>query len=399
MHAQTTDTMRHPRHRGTLGFVAALCGCLTGGLLPVASAVAAEATTPYAVVEIGAKGVKGYLFDMDRAARDPACSVDNDAYLKCIAPVTLPQNNCNPLTDVPEFKDTAKAVQGFMDDFTKQGIPANHIYIVGSSSLGDGLRHDLLEQQIAKLVTPTPANPLGFVNVVQESEFGFKGVLGMLPERWRRIRTLEAVTIDIGSGNTKGAFQTSAGPLVDFSVNFGTRSATQAIKAAQQKPDSLRKAADGWRLSVLEPQLHSEIDNKQAIASRNRVYLIGGAVWALATHTHPEDSTSKFPRIDAKSIDVLMDRALSSNAEEDLCNDARKRKYPEVGKVCETFNPEQLVGGLTILKALSEQLGFASNHKVVFFFRDSLYAWPLGYIADKLQVRAPEVHPVQKHPS
>ncbi len=398
MNAQMTDTTRDPRRWRTLGFVAALCGCLTGSLLPAGSAAAAEATTPYAVAEIGAKGVKGYLFDMDRAARDPACSVDNDAYLKCIAPKTLPQNNCTPITDAPEFKVTAKAVQGFLDDFAKQGIPANHIYVVGSSSLGEGLRHDLLEKAIGGL-QPTPVNPMGFVNVEQESTFGFKGVLGMLPEHWRQIRTLEAVTIDIGSGNTKGAYQTTAGPLVYFSVNFGTRVATDAILASKEKPDSLRKAADNWRSSVLEPQLHSEIQNRQGIVSRNRVYLIGGAVWALATHTHPEDSTSKFPRIDAKSIDVLMDRALSSNAEEDLCNDARKRKYPEVGKVCETFNPEQLVGGLTILKALSEQLGFTSNHKNVFFFRDSLYAWPLGYIADKLSVRAPEVHPVQKHPS
>ena len=399
MNAQMTDTTRDPRRCGTLGFVAALCGCLTGSLLPLGSAAAAEATTPYAVVEIGAKGVKGYLFDMDHAARDPACSVDNDAYLKCIAPKTLPQNNCNPINDAPLFKVTTTAVQGFMDDFTKQGIPADHIYIVGSSSLGEGLRHDLLEKQIHDGVMPTPTNAMGFVNVEQESTFGFKGVLGMLPEKWRKIRTLEATTIDIGSGNTKGAYQTNAGPMVYFSVDFGTKVATDAILASQAKPDSLRTAAEQWRINTLQPRLRTEIETRQGIANRNRVYLIGGAVWALETMTHPDDTVTKFPRIDPKSIDLLMERALAMNAEEDLCGDARKRKYPEVGKVCDTFSVKQLVGGMEILKGLSEELGFASNHKNVFFFRDSLYAWPLGYIGDKLSVRAPEVHPVQKHPS
>ncbi len=385
MNTPSTNAAHYPRRRNTLALVLTLCCCLGSGLLRLTPATAAEATQPYAVVEVGAKGVKGYLFDLDHAAKDPACSKDNDAYMKCIDAKTLPQINCNHIDDAPLFKVTVNAVKQFTDGFAAKGIPAKHVYIVGSSSLAEGLQHNLLATQLGQL---SPANPVGFVNVEQEATFGFKGVLGLLPGKWRAIRAPEATTIDIGSGNTKGAYQNTGGSMVYFGLDAGTKVAAEAITAAQ-KSDTFRAAADNWRTTVFVPKLRTEIETKQGIAGRNRVYLIGGAVWALATLTHPDDTTSKFPRIDPKSIDALLDRASAPGAEGDLYSDAQKRKYPEVAKVAETFSVKQLVGGLEILKALSEELGFASNNKNVFFFRDSLFAWPLGYISDKLSVPRP----------
>ncbi len=357
-----------------LGLVASL------GLLASGAARAA----PYGVIELGAKGDKSYIFDVDRAAHDPSCAEEGEAYLKCINPQTLTQVNCNTITD-PDFKCTIGAINDFIAAFTtKYQIPADHIYLVGSSSVGGKeLQRDILIGQINDKVHP--AHPIEFVSVEQEATYNLKGVLGMLPDKIRPLRSQQAVIIDIGSGNTKGAYQSMAGgtsSVVFFGVDTGTKVAADAINKLRTTED-FAPTADKWRTTVLLPKLRTEIENKNGISNRNRVYLTGGISWALENLSDP-DNVARFPRIEPRTIDTMLAKAQAADAGSVFCSPQQRSKYSEINNICDTFSADQLVAGFEILKGLSDELKFGPGKKSVFFFRDALYAWPLGYIRDKL---------------
>jgi hypothetical protein len=368
------------------GVIAALSVPLCTAIVATTAAAAAP-TVKYGVIEIGAKGVKGYTFDLDRAAKDPSCSGEGEAYLKCIDPTSTDQVNVNPISD-PDFKATLAGIEQLWNDFKpKYDIPPDHVYLVTSSSLAaEEAKRDLLIAQILKDKNLKLSHGVDTVSVDQEATYALYGVLGMLPDNVRKMRTGQAAIIDIGSGNVKGAYQNTEAAnksVVVFGVPFGTKVATDAINK-ERGSEEFRKAADTWRAKTFVPKLRTELENKQGVTNRNRVYLTGGIVWSLATLTNPDDTVRKFPPIDPKSIDAMIDRAAAPDAAATLCSDAQKTKYKEVRKVCDTFSPAQMVAGFEILKGLSEELQFVAAKKHVFFFRDALYAWPLGYLRDKL---------------
>jgi hypothetical protein len=53
----------------------------------------------------------------------------------------------------------------------------------------------------------------------------------------------------------------------------------------------------------------------------------------------------------------------------------------EVGRVQDTFAPNQLMAGAKVLEALSAE--FELGEKEVFFFRKGRHAWPMGYLMKK----------------
>lgn len=64
--------------------------------------------------------------------------------------------------------------------------------------------------------------------------------------------------------------------------------------------------------------------------------------------------------------------------------DLKNKRVKEINDICSgIFSTEQLTGGLEILKALALELKF--KEKRVFFIQNTLHAWPVGYVINKIQ--------------
>jgi hypothetical protein len=70
-------------------------------------------------------------------------------------------------------------------------------------------------------------------------------------------------------------------------------------------------------------------------------------------------------------------------------NDVAKANE-ELTKIVKVFSEDQLMAGAFILKTFVDEMHF-DEKDAIFFRRDALYAWPRGYILEKISAnRAPK---------
>jgi len=357
-------------------------------LVLAAGAFAAVAKADaYGVVEIGSRGVRGFAFDLDNANKRE-CQADEERYTACLNLRSTPAKNVSP-SRAEEIKRTIAAVATTATELQQFGVPVRNLYIVGSSGAAKAEGRDLLALEIEN--TLKPANGIAFVTAEAEAAYGFEGVLNLIPQTYREQRRRQTVLIDIGGGNTKGAFLDLAAGTASvstFSLPWGTNTATESIQSGLGEK-SFAAAAMAWRNEQLVPQLQSVFQSRPGIANRERFYLIGGLPWALATLTQPE-STLKFPPIVKAEVERLAKEAADDGASARLCTGNRHRKPgSDVERVCDIFAMKNLVAGAQLLSGLFQELNMAATGKRVFFIRDSQFAWPLGYLRDRLNAQRP----------
>ncbi|MFP5513986.1 MAG: hypothetical protein ACLGJC_12970 [Alphaproteobacteria bacterium] len=234
-----------------------------------------------------------------------------------------------------------------------------------------------------------PINGVSFVTAEEEATYGFEGVLNLIPRAFREQRRRQAVLVDVGGGNTKGAYLdlASGTPKVStFSVPWGTNSATEDIQKSRGDKD-FATTATMWRQEQFVSRLRTVLQNRQGVTNRKRYYLIGGTPWALSTLTRPE-SKLRFPRIRKADVERLYNDASAADGSARLCTGNRHRKPgSDVERVCDIFSMNNLIAGTQILAGLFQEMDMGANGKHVFFMRDSQFAWPLGYLGDRLDAR------------
>ena len=360
----------------------ALIAWLGAGSLALAKG--APRSSPYAVIEVGSKGVKACVFDID-AARDDKCQADEEAYLKCLDLKQLKPRDVSPIKQ-EGFDDTVDAVAAHASELQNHyHVPSNRLYIVGSSGVAKIEHKDRLRTAIEEKVRPE--NSVDFISVENEAKYSFNGVLSLIPSRFRETRRRQVLLIDIGSGNTKGSYMEmseSTARLVGFGFPWGTVSVTDRINAHRGSGDFVAAAVD-WRDNAFIPEIRSAFDRKPGTVSRDRVYLIGGLPWALVTLTQPANK-QKFPRVTVDQIERLLRDATAADAEGRLCSqNPHNKPGSETERVCNVFSINNLIAGGQILKALAQEMKLSNESKRVFFIRDSQFAWPLGYLRSQLE--------------
>lgn len=351
----------------------------------IAPAWAADVDSgPYAVIEVGSKGVRSFLFDLD-ATRYEKCQADAAAYLQCLDLKQHDAINVNPLRG-DAISATADAVATHAAELKQHHrVLDTRIYIVGSSGIANVEHRDRLVVAIEDRVQPAYA--MDFVAADDEAKYGFNGVLGLFPAQYREELRRHALVIDIGSGNTKGAYLDVSGDgerLAGFSVPWGTVSATNQIDANRGSGAFLPAAVD-WRDNAFLPELRSALDGSPGARDRDFILLIGGMPWALVTLTQPDAAQNTIPSVDVDNIEGLLRDASAPDAEARLCS-ANPHNTPgsDVARVCTVFSTNNLVAGAHILTAFAQELAFGSDKKQVYFFRASQFAWPLDYLRSRL---------------
>jgi hypothetical protein len=346
----------------------------------------------WGVIEIGSKGIKPVVLDIFEA--------DNkEGYDFRMPKWELKPNNQNLVAAAKDgqafapqaLEETGEIVKQFHTRMREEyDVPPDRIYVMSSSGLWVPFARnpDLASKnQIAlkERVKAAVGCELTVITARQEAVLGMKSCVP--PKHWE-----ESIYIDIGSGNVKGGCFESENNFAGMDLNFGSSTYTKRVEteAKRSKKPFAEQAAD-LRPTLLEQPLDEQIKRKAVLDARNRVDLAGGAVWALATFTHPNDSK---PRVELEAANIERYAALVRKPKDEVRKEVlaqienpeqRAKMEKEIARVQQTFSAENLQAGAEILQALSKVYRF--RDKKLYFFRNSHIAWPMGYVLEKNKIR------------
>ncbi len=347
---------------------------LVGFLLSLGSASKAAADAQrFGGIEIGSKGIKWLAVEIDdaRAANPVKLLGTGDVN------TTLSRLRGN-LFAQDALEDTASAVQKFFDKLASPqgfGVRRGHIFIVASSGLPIPANMDALKD----LIRQKTGIGLEVLSVENEVRLAIRGLILQNEQN-------VSLLLDIGSGNTKGGFlsqrpgQTSVSVVtLPGTVTFTTEIA-KGVK--QSKKDFAAVAADK-KDSFLMPALKKQISATPTLKDRDPIYLAGGVVWAMVTLAYPEKFEDEHVDVTPHDIRGFIE---SLTQKPGAFPEIQQKNLPpgalkEIGRVRDTFTPDNLLAGGQILAALSETFGFAEHR--VRFARNGRIAWLLGYIVER----------------
>jgi serine/threonine protein kinase len=350
----------------------------------------------WGAIEIGSKGIKAMVIDVfeneDKDGYDFTDLWHDDANPTLVASAADGQNFSPKALDAAE--DHVRHFFKIMQE--RYDLPAERVYVMCSSGLFVPFAKNELaikrnQDALAAHVKTATGRPLEPVTAKDEARLAMKSCVS--PKDWK-----DTVFIDIGSGNTKGGYFESDDVFDAMDIDFGSVTYAKRIKEdAQRSFRPFAQQAAMSRPALLEQPLREQIARMPGLATQKKVQLAGGAVWALATLTHPNDSGDRIT-LDAKDIDrfgLLVQKPRNDEEREKVLrlevlpqvNDPEqyKRTEAEIKRVVKTFHLDNLQAGAEILKALSNEYRFAE--KQLGFFRRSHLAWPLGFMLEKNNIR------------
>jgi len=345
----------------------------------------------YGAIEIGNKGVKPISID--------GCDIDTKIIKK------YKTRNVD-FGEEEALENAGRAISSIFDEMQQDNIPKEHIYIVGSSSIANETHKD----KIIEIVKQNTGKAMDFINSERETELELKYILSLLYPGIQEERLMQVLLIDIGSGNIKGCYYEKVDNVKvqkTFEIkSYGTKGFTKKVDA-KRGSDRFKSVAGELREQELNEKISEKMRTEREFQSRKRVYLAGGIVWAMATLIRPGEwviqdeitpdgehiqDWKSFKVIKAEhiakfhEIDIghpLLDPEKYPNLDHIQSDTERKEWRKQVREVKKTFSQNELIGGAEILKALSDQLNF--QNKTLFFAKEALYAWPIGYLQEKIE--------------
>ena len=335
-------------------------------------------------IEIGSRGVKGTAINFTRKGSGYDVKI---LYTETIN-TSIMKVKDNRFT--PEgLKEATDAVKKMFDRMQQEyQVPVEQIYIVGSSGLRANNKPELVSE-----VQKATGKAMSFLTVELEVQLSIAGTIPRKrDDETRPINEREAaMLLDIGSGNTKGGYQLfgsgQSDEFVTMGIPFGTVSFTnEAGKLRKTEADLGGFALDALLLSpkLLNEGLRKEIEKKPGLLARNRVYLSGGIVWAMATLMRP-DNRRAFVSLTADDIALFHYRARNDvnsllNPDLSFISDELKRNEikKEIESVKSVFSPKNIIAGAEILNAAAAE--FKLEGKEVWFARFSHLSWILSYV-------------------
>jgi tetratricopeptide (TPR) repeat protein len=303
---------------------------------------------PYAGIEIGAKGVKSMVLVMAPQI-DDGYDV-NETFRRSINTTIFAGVKTTGAFESQAIEETAKAVKELYDLIsTKHKVEKKNIYLVGSSAVAKATNRELLTLKVKELT----GQDLVFITKDDEVLFN---VVGSIPAN----KIAKALSIDIGSGNTKIGYWDRANGrdnIIAVEIPLGTVSLSDAVSRAGDDPKAISNAADKVIKDEMSPKLRQEIQKRPGYRNRRPVYLVGGIVWAVATLTKP-GNRSDFTKLTPADVDKFIsgikkdpDAFLNPSLAHIKDPEARKWAEGQVNSVKDVFTPENMLSGAKLLKA------------------------------------------------
>ena len=342
------------------------------GLLVTMSSIALYAgtkkTTTFGGIEIGSKGIKMTILDVDNIKK-------GDYTVRSFWSV-----NIGIAKGISKDGNLAKddidlAVITVLANYSKMlnefNIANENIFIVGSSGVAMAKNTQQLTDQIYLATTKT----LDFIDVQTEGKMLLKGCVP--PDEYAN-----SVILDIGGGNTKGGFvdvrNSDVFVFFPLSVKYGTVTLTEAVKKNTISDDlsDYKEKSFGF-LPIVRKEVDAMYASYPEALNKKKVFMSGGAVWAFYTLFN---GVAKSSFNDFTIENVLDYDAVLKNNFGKFVELAKTDK--DVDTVLKTYSQKYLISGSNLLLVALEAVPDINNKKL-FFAKEGQIAWLVTYIAER----------------
>ncbi|RBP41231.1 Ppx/GppA phosphatase family protein [Roseimicrobium gellanilyticum] len=366
--------------------------CITAGVfcLAILTQAAQAQTLPppekcFGVIELGSKGIKAIVVE-DKGL---------DANKLLLPPFTIEEfkpKNKNPYDGdtAPQVAQEVLNIKSSM--IGKYHMPENQIYVVMSSGIPAEVKAKLEGKQVKGI-------ELQSIDAPTESRYVFQGIVP--PHRYGKN---EVVVLDIGSGNSKGAYLDEPPATFEtYALQMGTGTFSKEVTKLKQNGEDFKAVAMKLAGEELLAPLQGQIRNKPGMQNCSRLYLAGGLPYVMTTLLHPERIGSKDPEdpagkktsdwvpLSAADINRFYELATTNPAallkpDRSKLKGDLKAANEELDRVIGIFNQDELTAGAILLKLFTDNM-HAERKDGIFFSRRALYAWPQGYVKEKIAAR------------
>lgn len=296
----------------------------------------------YGAIEIGGKGVKAYVIEIDQ-------NLTKINYRNGL--------NTSPQSGITEHQMmTSEMIQKIISDIvvlkktlmSEQKIPEQNIFIIASSAINKIKNRPELETKVKN----TTHLKLHFIDAKEESTFAFYG--SVPKEQW-----LNASMIDIGGGNTKVAWIDAHNTIDFFEIPLGTVSTTQQADMLDANSSFEEKC------SLI---IKKELPSIKNFETKEMLYANGGIFWATA-YLKTSGHLESFVVLEKADFENLI--ALFSHEERKECTDATAQCF-----LLGYYGAKNLVAGALLAKETIDTMQFFNRR--VYFAKDG--AWVIGWL-------------------
>jgi len=292
----------------------------------------------YGAIEIGGKGVKGYVVEIDNALATVRYRTSFN---------TSPQSGIDSKNHMNEAMMDHISTEVFTLKQTllkDQNISENNIHIIASSAINK--IHNKLE--LEETIKNKTQLHLYFIDEKEESHYAF---YGSVPQsHWKN-----ASMIDIGGGNTKVAWMSAKNTLDFFEIPLGTVSLS--IQA-----DQLHDGTFEERCTKLIPKKSLQ----DGFSSQEILYATGGIFWA-ASYLKTDGKVGSYVRLGKEDFENII-TAVSNQTP--CSDDSTTRCF-----LLHLYGAKNLIAGAILAKVTLDQLGFFT--KKIYFANEG--AWINGW--------------------
>lgn len=326
----------------------------------------AEAAELHAGVELGIDGVKAVVMRVSQYDESRGITLVHSDVIP-MSQVSQDGVAFDPRKTGELVSILQKLMARFRDEYR---IPGERIHLIGSGGIWASL-----PAEVAESITSATGKKLVPLEMATEVELSIAGTVPRrekIGEAWVDVRN-SSVLVEIGNTVTRGGYQIlkyrpPARPGYEFatmSIPYGTTNLANEISHVMGDNNNLldfiRRISTSGAASFKQ-SLRKERENKPGLLVRNRVYLSGEIVRAMATLLFPEERQNFVP-LTAEDITTFARKAfydpvalLNPSLSKIRDRELRQEVERELKSVRDYFTPQQIVAGAEMLKTLSAEL-------------------------------------------
>ena len=296
----------------------------------------------YGAIEIGGKGVKGYVVELDHSLASisyrnsyntaPQSGISSDFIMS--------QEMINRISE-----DVARLKKALVKD---QNIPVKEIYIIASSALNKIQNKSALAAHIEHKTH----SKLSFIDEKEESIYGF---YGSVPKtEWNT-----ASMIDIGGGNTKVAWMNDQNRLDFFEIPLGSVSTTQRANTLETN-----SSFEAMCTNIIQNELTTIPD----VTPKEVLYASGGIFWATA-YLKTNGNLASFVSLQREDFERVINTF--SHEQTPCVNDASAHCF-----LLHYYGAQDLIAGAILARETIDKLHFFDQK--IYFAKEG--AWVIGWL-------------------
>jgi hypothetical protein len=344
-----------------------------------------ETGNVYAGIEVGSKGVKMSMIQLDKKAGE-------DGEFKILKDTSINTDFISFTQST--YQATLAALNKLYEVAVKQNrIPVANVFTAISSGVNIQAQKEDKKIWIDQLINAfrlynnEPERKVAVIDVVEEARLSH---LGIVPEA-RRYKTF---LIDIGSGNTKGGYF-PYGNTKDFrlfQLTWGTKStfnAADKMLGDDKGLENFNSQLDRVLAGAENNEIVYAVNASGAFPKSDNIAFSGGIAWAVATLIAPElndntvvgvtyDDVLEFAEKLTRNPSLFSDYYIVKTLPENTIDAEKVGK--DVKQVNKVFDQRALLAGTGLLLKIMRQFDGVVERKKFYLVKNGAVGWISAYV-------------------